>query len=100
MASFCAAIRRYLVSLLRFPFLAPSMFYCVRCSLLKTSIQLFFFPFLSSGYFRSVDPRVDSIVSCGCNQSSFAFFYVVFKSLYRCVNAVFNACKSSSSFFS
>ena len=32
--------------------------------------------------------RVVSIVSHGRNQSSFVFFYVVFGSLYGCVNAV------------
>ena len=40
---------------------------------------LFFFPFLFSRYFRSVGPRVVSIVSGGCNQSSSMLFYVVFK---------------------
>ena len=68
--------------------------------LLKTSIELFFFPFLFSVYCRSVTPHVISIVSGSCNQSSSRILYVVFKSLYRCVNAVFNTGKSSSSFFS
>ena len=36
----------------------------------------------------------------GCNESSFVFLYIVFESLYLCVNAVFNAGKSSSSLFS
>ena len=35
-------------------------------------------------------------VSDGCNRSSILFFYVVFERLYRCVNAVFDAGKSSS----
>ena len=56
MALFCAAIRRDLVSLKRFPFLTH-----VHVFSFKTSIQLFFFPFLFSGYFRSVDPRVVSL---------------------------------------
>ena len=30
---------------------------------------------------------------------SLLFFYIVFSSLYRCINAIFNVCKSSSSFF-
>ena len=47
MALFSAAIRRDSVSLLRFPFLV----WDVTCSSLKTSIELFFFPFLFSGYF-------------------------------------------------
>ena len=62
-------------------------------------IELFFFPLLFPSYCRSADPRVVSIVSGSCNQSSSALFYVVFKSLYRCINAVFNAGKSSSYFF-
>ena len=60
---------------------------------------MFFFPLLFSGYCRSTYPCVVSIVSGGCNQSSFTLFYVVFESLYRCVNAVFNAVKSPSSLF-
>ena len=63
------------------------------------SKQFFFFPCLFSSYFRSVGLRVVSIVSGGCNQSSSAHFYVVFESLYRCINAIFNASKSSSPFF-
>ena len=50
----------------------------------------FFFFF---GYFRCADPRVISIASFS------ALFYVVFESLHRCVNTVFNADKSSSSLF-
>ena len=62
----------------------------------KTSIELFFFPCLFSGYFHSVGPRIVSIISCVCNQSPFTLFYVVFNSLYRCINAVFNFDESSS----
>ena len=40
---------------------------------LKTCIELFFFPLLFSGYFRSADLRVISIAFCGCNQSSSTF---------------------------
>ena len=66
----------------------------------KATIELgFFFPFLFSSYCYSIVYRVVSIVSDGCNQSSFVFFYVVFESLYRCVNAVFDAGKSSTSSF-
>ena len=39
---------------------------------LEMSIQLFFFPFLFSGYFCSVDAGVVSIVSGDCNQHSSA----------------------------
>ena len=56
---------------------------------------MFSFP----SYCHSVIYRVVSIVSSGCNVS-FVFLYIVFVSLYRCVNAVSNAGKSSSSLFS
>ena len=53
------------------------------------SIELFFFPFLFSGYFHSVRPRVASIapgiISGDFNQSSSALFDVIFESLYRCL---------------
>ena len=63
-------------------------------------MELFFFPFLFPSYRHFVIYRVVSIVSDSRNQSSFVFFYVVFESLYRCINAVFDAGKSSSSLFS
>ena len=94
MALFCAAIRRDSVSLLRFPFLRHVHIFSSMMSLvsrLKTSIELFFFPLLFSGYCRPTAPHVVRIVFIGYNQSSSALFYVVFESLYRCVNAVFNA---------
>ena len=46
------------------------------------------FPFLFPSYCHSVVHRVISIVSDGCNESSIVFLYIVFESLYRCVNAV------------
>ena len=49
---------------------------------LKTSTELFFFPFLFSSYFRSVDARVFSIVSGRCNHSSSALFYDIFESFF------------------
>ena len=61
------------------------------------SIELFLFPLLFSGYNRSADPRVVDIVFGDSDLSSSALFYVVFELLYRCVNAIFNAGKSSSS---
>ena len=60
-------------------------------SRLKRQIELFFFPFLFSSYCHSVGLRVVSIVSDGCNQSTFVLFYEVLESLYRSVNAIFNA---------
>ena len=95
MALFCAAIRRDSVSLLRFPFLSHVHVFSCEMSL-KTSTELFFFTLLFSGYCRSVNLCVVSIVSGDCNQSSSAFFYVVFESLYRWVRAVFKAGKSPS----
>ena len=50
-------------------------------------------------YFCSVDPHVVCIVSSHCNQFSSALFYVIYELLYRCINAILNAGKSSSSFF-
>ena len=98
MALFCAAIPRDYVSLLKFPFLSQVQVFSwevLFISRLKTPIELFFFPFLFPSHFHFVGYRVVCIV-----QSSFVFFYVVFESLYRCVNAVFNAGKSSSPLFS
>ena len=66
---------------------------------MSPSIELIFFWFLFSGYFRSADPRVVSIVSGDCTHSFSALFYVITESLYRCVNAVFNAGKSSFPLF-
>ena len=50
--------------------------------------------------YYSVDAYVVCIVSNSYNHSFSALFFVVFKSVYWCVKAVFNAGKSSSSFFS
>ena len=61
-------------------------------------MELFLFPLLFPSFCYSVIYRVVSIVSDGRNQSSFVFFYVVFKSLYRCVNAFFDAGKSPSAY--
>ena len=59
-------------------------------------IMIVFLPILVlSGYFRSVVPRVVKIVSVGCNQSFFELFYEDFVSLYKYIDCVFNACKSS-----
>ena len=66
----------------------------------RAPIKLFSFPFLFPSYCHSVVHRVFSFMSGGCNESSFVFLYIVFKSMYGCVNAVFNAGKFSSSLFS
>ena len=80
MALFCAVIRRDSVSLL---FLSHVQ--VLSCEM------LFICRLLSFCYL--------CILSVGRNQSSLVFFYVVFESLYRCVNAVFDAGKSSPPLF-
>ena len=101
MALFCAAIRRDSVSLLRFPFLRHVHVLSCEISLIShLNVHRFVFFTLFYCYFCSAKPRVVIIVSGGCNQSSSTLFYIVFWSLYRCVNAVFNAGKSASSVFS
>ena len=101
MALFCAAIRRDSVSLLKFPFLSHVQVLSCEMFISRLKRPWSCFP---SHYFpslcHSVIYRVVSIVSDGRSQSSFVFFYVVFESLYWCVNAVFYAGKSSSSLFS
>ena len=90
----CAFIWRDSVSLLKFPFFRHVQVFS--CEILfishlncPQSCFLFHFCFL-----------VLSIVSGVCNESSFVFLYIVFGSFYRCVNAIFNAGKPSSSLFS
>ena len=102
MALSCVAIRRDSVSLLRFPFLSQAQVFwyeMVFISRLKRP-QSCFFPFLFPSYCHSIVNHFVSIVCDGCNQSSFVFFNVVFELLYRGVNAVFDAGKSSFSLFS
>ena len=86
----------------KFPFLSHVQ--VLSCEMLFISRLkrpwIIFFLFLFPSYCHSVVYRVISIVSNGRNQSSFVFFYVVFELLYRCVNVVFDAGKSSSSLFS
>ena len=93
---FMLPIRRDSVSLLKFPFLSHVQ--VLSCEMFiywsfKTPMELFSFPFLFPSYCYSVIYSVVSIVSDGRNQFSFVFFYVVFESLYGCVNAVFDAGK-------
>ena len=98
MALFFVAIKRDSVSLLRFPFHSHVHVFLFKMLLvcrLKQPQSCFFLPHFS-GYYRSAAPRVVSIISGGYNHSSSALLYVVFESLYRCVLAVFNIDKSSS----
>ena len=102
MALFCAAIIRDSVSLLRFPFLShvQSLYVIlVWCVAWKVD-AIFFFPFWFSSYCFSVISCSVCVVSDCCNQSFFALLYVVFESLYRSIDAIFNADESSSSIFS
>ena len=97
----CATIRRDSVSLLRFSFLSQVQgFWCEMLFISRLKRPLCFFPILFLSCFYSIVYRLVRIVSDGCNQSSFVFFYVVFEPLYRWVNTVFDAGKSSSSLFS
>ena len=84
MALFCVAVRRYSAILLRFLFFTLVHVFTCEMSLVscfKRKLELFFFPCLFFGYFRSVDPHILSIVSSGYNQSASALFYIAFKSL-------------------
>ena len=75
-ALFCAAIRRDSVSHLKFPFLRQSQILSremLFISRLKCPYSCFSSQFFHS-YCHSVINRVVSIVSDGCNQSSFVFF--------------------------
>ena len=105
MALFCAAVGKDSVSLLKFPFLSHVQVLSYEIvfisRLTPPPIELFSFPFLFLSYFHSVVHCVIIIVSDGCNESSIVFLYIVFESLYQCVNTVFNtASPPSSSFFS
>ena len=94
MSLFCAAIWRDSISLLRFPFLSHVQVFLCKLLLirrLKHSLRCFSIHSLFLSYCHSVGHRVISIISGGCNQSSFVFFL---ESLYRCINAFFIAGKS------
>ena len=87
---FCAAIMRDFVFLWLFSLSHDHVFSCqvLLISRLKHPES---WGFVSSSYFfRSVGFRIVNIVLGGCNQSFPELFYVVFKSLYWCVNSVFN----------
>ena len=93
-ALFWAAIRRGSVSLLKFPFLSHVQ--VLLCEMLfKTPTELFPFQFLFPSYCHCVVRCVINTVCDGCNESSIVFLYIIFVSLYRCVNAAFNAGESS-----
>ena len=99
----CAAIKRDSVSLLKFLFLRHVQVFSSEMlfiSRLKRHQSCFSSHFCFLVIVHSVVQRVVSIVSYGCNQSFFVLFSVVLESLYQCINAIFNAGKSSSYFLS
>ena len=82
MALFCAAVRRDSDSLLKLPFLCHIQVFSCEMSLvcrLKCPYSCFL-PIFVFNFFCSVDACVVSITSGRCNQSSSAFFKVVFES--------------------
>ena len=91
------------VSLLSFPFLNHLQVFPCEISLicrLKFPYNFFFPFFLFTCCCCSVDPCVVWVVSSRCNPFFFFSFYEVFELFYRCIDAIFNAGKSSSSFVS
>ena len=100
MALFSVAIRSYSVSLLKFSFLSHVHFFACQMLLisrLKRPCNCFSSRFC---FLVIVVLFVFSTVLGGSNQSFSALLYFIFKSFYWCVNAVFNASKYFSSFFS
>ena len=102
MVRFYAAIRRDLISILKFPFLSHFQDFSCEISLvccLKYPYKCFSSQFLFSYYSYSVVCLflffLVTVISL-----SLLFFNVVFDSLYRCIEAILNAGMSSSSFFS
>ena len=63
-------------------------------------MELFSFPFFFSVYFCSIDDCVVRIVFDGYDQFSSALVYAVLESLYPYINAISNAGRTSSFFFS
>ena len=70
------------------------------CLWFEIPIQLLFLPFLFSSYCCFVNLFIVFVVSGRCSRSFFALFYIVFVLSYWCIDAIFNADKSFSSFFS
>ena len=96
-ALFCAAIRKESVSLLRFPFFNHVHVFSCKIPLVSRLIKpcscllsIFFF----------VDVYVVCIVAGHCNLSLSMIVYVIFVSLYRYINAIFNPGKTFYFFFS
>ena len=120
--SFCANLLHFLIMCLMVSSLSPHSLHFLFCYILSILVliwllltalffaairrdavslfKLFSSPFLFPSYCNSVVHRVSRIVSNGCKDSSIVFLYIMFESLYRCVNAVFNVGKSSAPLFS
>ena len=109
--SFCANMLHSLIMWLMVSSLSPHNLHLLFCCVLSilalkwlvlsvlfcAAIELFSFPFFVS--------KLLSFCSPSCYQYRFwwlkwVFLHIVFESLYRCINSVFNAGKSSSSLFS
>ena len=92
MGLFCTAIRSDSVSLLRFHFLSHVLSRVrLRLYVAWNIHTLFFFP--------SFYPVIlANVVFVGCSQSSSTFFYEIFESLYRCIDATWNTSESSDLF--
>ena len=106
MGLFCAAIIKYSVSLIKFPFLNYVQFFSCDISL----VHLLKYPYswFSSGCFLLLLLLLSPYFCCLflCCQYYFWSLYsvfcallsVVFETLYRCIDAIINAGMSSSSF--
>ena len=91
-ALFYAAIRKDSVSLSGLHFLSHVQLLSFACLSLRISVQLFFFSFVYSGYFCSVDA---CIISGLCNQTSSAFSNLILELFFFKMKSG----ESSSSFF-
>ena len=100
MALFSAAIGKDSVSLLKFTFLSHVQ--VLSCEIMF--ISRLKRPFPSHFCFLVIIIQLPIVLSVLFRMAVISprlcFFYVVLESLYRCVNAVFDAGESSSSFFS
>ena len=98
----CYYQKRFSFSLKVSLFLAMSKFFRERFRLFvawNVNIVVFF-PFLFPGYFYSVDICVVCKFLLTVISLPPCCFYVIFLSLYRCIDAALNARKSSFTFFS
>ena len=61
--------------------------------------EIVFLPILFISYFLLLMLMLSILFPVAVISRSSRFFYVIFKSLYQCINAILNGGKSSSSFF-